>query len=270
MSAKITVVMSTRNDGQYLETALKSLLSQTFKDWELLIINDASTDNTEEIIHRLFGQDSRLFYVKNFKNLGVTINIKRLIRKANTEFIARLDGDDYWIDRRKLSQQYKIITQDETIGMIGTWAKVVDLHGKELYKVRYSLTDKSIRKRMLYENPFITSSTLFRKPKNSEVAQIKPLNKYADDYNLVLQVGITKKLMNIPIYATAYRINPAGVSQTKAHQQIQDTMRIIEQYKPYYPGYRVASLLWKLRINYPIWMKGKMPMEVKNTLKYYS
>lgn len=269
MTPKLTIIMSTYNDEKYIRQALESILMQTLTEWELIIINDNSTDKTESIILELFKNDKRLKFIKNEKQMGVTLNTIHCMELAKTELVARLDGDDYWLDDKKLERQYKMMSEDESIGILGTWAKVVNLSGKELYTIEYPLSDDVMRPNILHENFFVTSSIVFRKLPQDEVKRLSPLNKYADDFNLVLQLGIDKRFSNLNEYCTAYRINPQGISQTKAKMQIDDTLRIITQYKSSYPGYYFSYFLWTMRKHYPIWLKGKFSMAIKKNLRFY-
>ncbi len=269
MKPKLSIIMSTYNDEKYIRQALQSILDQTLQEWELIIINDKSTDSTESIIFEMFKNDKRLKYLKNSEQKGVTINIIKCMEMAKTELVARLDGDDYWLSPRKLERQYKIMVGDPSIGILGTWAKVVDPDGKTLYKIEYPIADERMRPRILRENPFVTSSIMFRKPSNYELSFFDQVNRYADDFNLVLHIGLKKKFQNLNRYYSAYRMNPAGISQSKHKLQIDDTMRTAKAFKKDYDGYRFAKLLWTLRKHYPVWLKGKLSMRIKKLMKFY-
>lgn len=269
MKPKLTIIISAYNNEQYIEKAIHSVLMQSLTKWEMFIINDASDDHTGEIIRKLIANDKRVTYIENTERMGITFNIKRLISLSRTELIARVDGDDYWLDSNKLAEQYDIMKNDTSLGMVGTWARIVDSNDKDLYTIEYPVDDDKMRSRILYENPFVTSSIVFRKPVTSDLKNILPANKHADDFNLVLEIGRKLKFNNVPKYYTAYRINPNGISQSKYTQQISDTMNIVRKYKKDYPGYIKALFLWTLRKHYPIWLKGKLSMLIKRTFKYY-
>lgn len=262
--------MSTYNDEKYIDQAINSILMQTLKDWELILINDNSTDNTEHIILSKLKDDKRLRYIKNKKRFGVTKNIIRCISLAQTKFIARLDSDDYWTHKNKLKHQYNFMQKNKGVSMLGTWAQVVDKNNKKLYKISYPTDDQKIRSKILYENSFVTSSIFFRKPLQFKSTFLDPLNKFADDFNLVLFSGLKGNFSNLSKYYTAYRINPNGISQTNSIQQIHDTIRIARLYKNNYPGYFIASVMWRLRKYYPRWLKGENSMKIKQILKYYN
>src|SRR5438034_11184861 len=101
----VSIVMATYNDSRYLKGAIDSVLKQTFRDWEFIILNDASTDETDKIISSYVEKDSRFVYINNAKNAGLTKNLNKGIDIAQGEFIARIDSDDEWVDEAKLKQQ---------------------------------------------------------------------------------------------------------------------------------------------------------------------
>src|SRR5258707_12860853 len=98
----VSIIMSTYNDAAYVREAIESVLSQSFTDWEFIIINDASTDNSDEIIKEYSNSDNRVKYFINAKNIGQTANSIIGVNLAMGKFIARIDGDDIWIDKDKL------------------------------------------------------------------------------------------------------------------------------------------------------------------------
>jgi len=268
MKAKLSIIISTYNDEKYIEKALKSVLLQKFPDWEMILINDASTDRTEQIITRLLGQDRRVKYIKNSQRKGLTKNIQTALRYSNTDLIARLDTDDYWISDRKLEEQYKLFQNDINLGVVGTWAKMVNSNEEELYTACYSDSDEKIRQKILSDNMFVNSSVMFRKPEYS-LDKILENESYVEDYNLWLEIGKYKKFFNIAKFYTAYRINPVGISQTRRLGQFKNTILLVKKYRKYYPRFSKSIILWELRKYYPAWLTGKTSMQIKKVFNYY-
>ena len=95
--------MSTYNDSGYIGKAIKSVLSQSYDNFEFIIIDDSSQDNTEEIVKGF--DDGRIIYIKNEENKGLLFNLNKGINLAQGEYIARIDSDDWWIDKEKLKKQ---------------------------------------------------------------------------------------------------------------------------------------------------------------------
>lgn len=106
MSDLVSIVMPSYNTSKYIEDSIRSVLSQTHKEWELLIVDDCSEDNTDEIIAPYL-KDTRIHYLKNEKNMGAALSRNRAIREAKGKYIAFLDSDDTWrADKLKKQIQF--------------------------------------------------------------------------------------------------------------------------------------------------------------------
>lgn len=113
----VSVIMPVYNGEQYLREAIDSVLNQSFKDYELIIINDCSTDATEDII--LSYSDNRIVYLKNTQNLGVAVSLNNGLKVASGKYIARLDADDIALETR-LEKQVEYMEKNPQIDVLGT------------------------------------------------------------------------------------------------------------------------------------------------------
>ncbi len=121
MNPKVTVLMPVYNAEKYLKTAIESILKQTFSDFELLIINDGSTDGSEEIIRSFNDKRIRLF--NNEQNLGIIKTLNKGLNLAKGEYIIRMDADDISLPDR-LELQVKYMEENPGIGISGTQARI--------------------------------------------------------------------------------------------------------------------------------------------------
>lgn len=103
MNKLVSIIMPSYNTGAYISETIDSILAQTYQDWELLIVDDCSTDNTDEVIS-CYLSDNRIHYLKNDKNRGAAISRNRALRAAKGKWIAFLDSDDLW-KSEKLEKQ---------------------------------------------------------------------------------------------------------------------------------------------------------------------
>lgn len=103
MNDMVSIIMPSYNTGRFIAESIESVLKQTYKNWELIIVDDCSTDNTDEIVKGYLG-DSRIRYLKNKKNSGAAVSRNRALREAKGKWIAFLDSDDLWMPK-KLEQQ---------------------------------------------------------------------------------------------------------------------------------------------------------------------
>ena len=127
MNGLVSIIMPSYNTGGYIKKALESVLAQTYSNWELIIVDDCSTDNTDEIVSAFF-TDARIHYIKNEKNSGAAISRNHALREAKGKWIAFLDSDDLW-HPEKLERQikfmcekgYKFTYTDYSIQLNGNW-----------------------------------------------------------------------------------------------------------------------------------------------------
>lgn len=256
--SKISVLMSVYNDAQYIRGAIESVLKQSFHNWEFIIMDDASIDDTSNIIRDYTKKDKRLKYYKFQTNKGVPTCLNRGIKLSCGDFIARIDSDDLWLDSHKLQKQINFVEDHPDCGLVGTWTKVIDENDKDLYDLKYPTDDSIIRVQMLKHNCFISSSVLIRKKIAIKVGLYGITSRPAEDYGLWLKLGTVSQLFNIPEYMTGYRINPSGISQSTYKEQIHTSLRVIKENMKFYPHYNEAFILWNLRKYYPKWLRGSL------------
>lgn len=108
MDELVSIVMPSYNTGKYIKDSVESVLAQTYRNWELLIVDDCSTDNTDDVI-KPFLNDNRIKYLKNDKNSGAAVSRNRALREAKGKWIAFLDSDDLWFPD-KLEKQIDFMT----------------------------------------------------------------------------------------------------------------------------------------------------------------
>ncbi len=244
----VSILMLTYNRADFIKEAIVSVLQQTYLHWELFIVDDGSTDNTEEIIESF--QDVRIKYIKHQTNLGLIARRKESLGYANGVYTAILDSDDLWIDVHKLEEQVQYLTEHSDVSLVGTFINLIDSTGKKIGDNQYEITDKNIRKNILLRNQFTNSSVLMR------TALIKKTSGYkdtilAEDYELFLQIGLTGTFANLPKYYTAYRIHENSFNH-KRLLMAQAVLNIVKSYKKYYPNYwlALAKCYFRILFNY--------------------
>ncbi|NLZ74794.1 glycosyltransferase [Candidatus Falkowbacteria bacterium] len=243
---KVSVIIITYNRADLLSRAINSVLFQDYQDFELLIIDDASTDNTSEIV-RAFN-DNRIKYYLNEKNLGIAKSRNKGISLAVGEYIAMLDSDDYWISRDKLTRQVVYLDTYLDVALIGTAIRCEDERATVLKEDIFETDDKNIRNKLLWKNQFAQSSVLFKKKAFSGYNDSLDIG---EDYDLWLKIGCDYKLANLPDIMTAYLIHDKSITKQKRLKTILVTDKIIRRYKNNYPRYFKARLktIFRLIIN---------------------
>jgi glycosyltransferase involved in cell wall biosynthesis len=273
MKVKISIILPTYNGVKYIKKSIESVLSQSFSNWELLVINDGSTDNTENFIKEYTNKDFRIIYFKNENNLGIQKTLNKGLKEAKGDYIARIDDDDQWINKDKLKMQIEFLDNNPNYVLIGTGAIVVDENDKELYKYLLSEDDKAIKSRILSKNCFIHSSVMFRKDialKLGGYSEDKNV-KHIEDYDLWLRLGVIGKLANLPIYAVRFTIRNDGISSNNKLEQFKKSLVLIKKYKNKYPNYFKALFIGYIKIMlYSFYKRTLFFSGFQNTiLKFY-
>lgn len=248
METKVSIIICSYNRANYISQALDSILEQSYIDFEVIIIDDASSDNTEEVVNRYLALDTRIKYFKNEKNLGIARSRNKGVILSQGEYIAMLDSDDYWLGADKLRKQIEILEADKEIGIIGTGIICIDENEKELKKDIFAADDKDIRSRILAKNQFAQSSVVFRKDAYKLAGGYQEKFTVCEDLDLWLAIGNKYKFANLVEPLTAYRIHSGGISKSKKLEIAQTTDAIIKKYKKNYPNYLRAKFKSILRI----------------------
>ena len=157
---KISIIMAVYNGEDYIELAIDSVLSQSFTDYEFIIVDDCSTDATEKII--LSYKDTRIKYLRNKVNVGQTPSLNIGLKLANGEYIARIDADDIYLPG-KLKKQFDFMEKNKDIAICGTNGLKIDENGKVIGTLKVPQKPKEILFNIYYGSPLIHVSVLMRR-----------------------------------------------------------------------------------------------------------
>ena len=233
---KVSIILPTYNGAKYIAHAIESVRQQTYTDYEFLIVNDGSTDETESIVQKYAQEDSRIHYSKNEKNLRLIRTLNRGLRLAKGDYIARLDDDDQRVDPTKLAKQVEFLDTHPEYGLVGTSIITVDEKGKEIGKVKSKETDKKIRESLLLYNQFLHPSVLIRKSVIDRIGRYDEKALHVEDYDLWLRMGKVTKMYNLPDFTTKYMIRSGSISGKKQRSQKRYTFKTVIKYAEYYPN----------------------------------
>lgn len=221
---RVNVVMSVFNDERYVGEAVDSILNQTFRDFEFIIINDGSTDRTREILSSYRDHRIHLF---DQENMGLTKSLNRGLSLARSEYIARMDGDDI-SDSTRLEKEVRFLDQNRDVGLVGTFAYRIDEQGKRISLYTYKTTNEEIRKNIWVDCPFCHSSVMFRKACIDTVGPYREKVGPTEDYDLWFRITERFDTANIPEPLHAFRIDPQGITVKKRFDQLR-YMRLVRR-----------------------------------------
>lgn len=200
------------NGAKYLGAAIDSILNQTFQDFEFIIINDGSTDDSKKIIESY--QDARIVLI-NQENQGVTKSLNNGLQIAKGELIARMDADDLAMPDR-LAKQLEFLNAHPEVALCGTRAVAIDKDEKIIRNFDYPpLSHQEIKKYFIFHNPFIHSSVMLRKSVLATVGSYDETVPRAQDYELWSRVITKFQTANLPNHLLRYRILDEGVTKSK-------------------------------------------------------
>lgn len=199
--------MCVYNAGEFLRQSIESILKQTFTDFELLIGDDGSTDNSFEIISSY--KDPRIKIFRNPENKGIVYTCNNLIRESKGEYLGRHDSDDISLPWR-FQKQMDFFEKNPKISVCGT---NVTVFGDKRQKKYYPLRDEEIRAYMIINDPFCTSSVIFKKP--ASLIFFNELLELSEDYDLFFELSKFSKMANLSAHLLKYRWHSNNISQLR-------------------------------------------------------
>ena len=211
-SPTVSVVLPVFNCEKYIGAAIESIVKQTFHDFELVIVNDGSTDNTESIVRRF--SDPRIVYLNNEKNSGLIYTLNKAIDAARGKYIARMDSDDISLPDR-LHQQCEFLEKHPEVGIVASTIINIDENNRELgaWELdRKTLSHNIIRKTMLREN-CISHPSVMGKAELFHRFPYQEQQKNVEDYDLWLRLLVNNiHFAKIANPLLLYRIHPASIT----------------------------------------------------------
>jgi glycosyltransferase involved in cell wall biosynthesis len=221
----ISVIMSVYNGQQYLNRAVDSVLSQTFNNFEFIIIDDGSS---EPILEELKRNDDPRMRIIPQTNHGLVYSLNQALKLARGNFIARMDSDDISLPDR-FEKELKVITSHEKIGVVGSFFTYIDLEDKPTISMVSPTRDIDLKLTLLHVNPFGHGSTLIRKDVFVDVGEYDDNYHAAEDYDFWRRVSKNWMLAQVPESLYWYRINPASISHAKKEHQHESRDRVVEE-----------------------------------------
>lgn len=246
----ISIILPVYNGVYHIQEAINSVISQSYANWELFVIDDGSTDNTREIVDNFSKNDKRIRHIKNETNLGIQKTLNKGLKEAQGEYIARIDDDDVWIDNAKLGKQVEFLENNKDYVLVGTGVIVVDENKKELFRYLSPQEDKDIRKRILSKNCFAHSSVMFRKDSAFKFGRYSEEEnvKHIEDYDLWLKLGTVGRFANLGTYSTIFMYRKNAISVQNRIIQAKRMYNIISKYKNIYSNFFISRIVLILRI----------------------
>ncbi|MBC5800146.1 MAG: glycosyltransferase [Candidatus Eremiobacteraeota bacterium] len=214
--------MRVHNAGRFVGAAIESVLAQSFKDFELLVIDDGSTDDSPAVITAF--TDRRIQYVQ-LDRCGLARATNIALQRARGDYIAIMDADDLAYEDR-LAKQVAVLDQEMRTVLVGSWIDVIDEHGQSRGERRYPTGDGAIRKALLRANPFAHPTLMYRRTAARDAGGYRDVLPTVEDYDFNLRLLRNGEGRNVPHKLLAYRTHAHSVKATKTKQQLRETIRL--------------------------------------------
>jgi glycosyltransferase involved in cell wall biosynthesis len=239
---KVSVVMSVYNGDRYLQEAIDSILNQTFADFEFIIINDCSTDNTWEILTDYASRDDRVVLLNNDENLGLTKSLNKGLEVARGEYIARQDADDISLPKR-FEKQVSYMDLHSSVAFVSTGVQYINGEGEQTWVYTPPIDPIELSWYLLFRNPIRHSTALWRRELVSRaVGNYDPTFVYSQDYDLWVRIAEKFPIHTLPLILLKLRWHEQSITLTK--MSVQDRLSNLvtrRQFQRYLPASNISA-----------------------------
>jgi glycosyltransferase involved in cell wall biosynthesis len=212
----ISVVLTTFQGERYLRAAMQSILDQTFRDFELIVVDDASQDRTASILREIQALDARVVVVRHDHNQGGTVALNTGLARARGKFIAIMDHDDISLPQR-LEKEISFLRAHPEYACVGSNIQIIDESGRMIQTPKLPTDPDKIAKQLPTRNPMFHPTIMFR---NDPTIRYREKIRYAMDYDLYLRwVAEAKRIANLPDVLLQYRLSSSSATLVQRAQQ---------------------------------------------------
>lgn len=266
----VSVIMCSCNHEKYLAQAINSVLNQTFKDLELLITDDYSTDNSPKIIADFQKKDSRVHAVFHLENLGISKTLNDGLELINGKYVCFLDSDDVWVEN-KLEKQLKVLEKDDS-KLLWSEAEIIDSQGQRTGKlVTEHLFSRHKKNGYLFES-LLNEMIVFRQSMMFRADYIKGIRfdaqlRYVNDHRFLVDLAVNHEFVFMPEILVKYRVHTSNVTAKNTLVWANDKILVRKYFLRQY-GKQMSSKA-KADINYKIGFYLSRLGKQEEAKKYY-
>lgn len=231
---RVTVLMSVHNGEAFVAEAVDSILRQTFRDFELLAIDDGSTDTTADILDRY--DDSRVRVLRNEENIGLTRSLNLGLAAARGEFVARQDADDL-SEPERLACQVAFLDENGDVALVGAQGRGVDDDGKffSLSGWPKSTSSLAIRWQLMFDSPFVHTAVMFRRRVVWQIlGGYNETFRASQDFELWSRMAERYNLRNLPDELIVFRARRDSVSRLYKDEDVMRVHEVLRQNRAYW------------------------------------
>jgi glycosyltransferase involved in cell wall biosynthesis len=240
---RVSVVLPVRDGMPFLREAVESLQAQTYGDFEVLISDDHSTDDTAAYLATL--RDQRIRVIRPASPVGLVEAHRFAVAATSSELVA-ITGQDDIAEPDRLAKQVALLDEDPTLSLVGCWCSMIDRGGKQVGMLRYAVTAAEIRAQIVRNTHVPLPAMLFRRAAYDAIGGFTEDCDYAFDYDLVARFARRLAVANVPEELVRVRYNPNGASVTGTRRVQRGALRVRWR-ELRAGGHSVNEYLWLLK-----------------------
>jgi glycosyltransferase involved in cell wall biosynthesis len=219
--------MSVYNGERFLREAIDGIKHQTLSDFEFIILDDDSRDNTRQILEEYAAEDHRISVIRNERNLGLTRSLNKGLKLCCGKYVARQDADDVSLPDR-LENQVEYLENHPEVGVVGSWVAIIDENGREGFIRKYPTSPAMVKWSLFFKNSLAHSSVLIRRSLLEDTAYRSEVS-YSQDYDLWARLSEKTEFANIPQVLYKSRKHDEMISVRYRDEQRQTGNRVRQQ-----------------------------------------
>jgi glycosyltransferase involved in cell wall biosynthesis len=259
----VTVIIPTHNDGAFIEEALESVLNQTFRDFDIIVVNDGSTDDTEQ---RLANYRGRIMYQYQ-ECRGPAASRNWAVRATRSPLVAFLDADDLWLPS-KLEKQVRFAQANPSFGIITTDVEWFNEYGvaNSSLKSRYDISNGFVLEQLIFQNWISTSAAMVRRECFGRAGWFdEDRGVFGEDWMMWVQIAAQYHVQFLDEVLTRRRVRPNSFEQRNAEAQFQNLFRNLEKLRSTIPQLSIRPELFREAAYRICLARGKEDLRLLNT-----
>lgn len=246
---KISVIMPVHNGLPFLKAAVESIINQSFKDFEFIIIDDASTDQSLGYLKSI--SDKRVKILKNPENVGVAQSLNSALKASEGQYIARMDADDVSLPQR-LRNQLKFMVNHPQVDICGSWVNIIDKSGKLIGSKKPVTNYQQIKEALSWSSPVIHPTFFAKRKFYEDIGGYDENFDMAEDYELLVRAKDRFKIANIPEALLNLRIWESRRSGKSMHEIDKKdlSVKLNALQKGYFGPFYLFTIIRKIAMTY--------------------
>ncbi|UFX82761.1 glycosyltransferase family 2 protein [Candidatus Absconditicoccus praedator] len=269
---KISVIMPVYNTEKYISETIESILNQTFKDFEFVIIDDYSNDGTFQILQSYANQDSRIKLIQNPENIGVVKTRNKLFSKVSPEskYIAIIDSDDI-AEPDRLQKQFDFLEENNEYSIVGSNITIIDENGQKIGQRKYPSNHEQVSKTILKKSPLAQPVVMIRKKDLEKVGYYNEEFERCQDYELWFRFfDAGYKIANIQENLLNYRVFEGQGKSKHLKLTLKNTIKVQSKYLFKIKYFDISSFFYHIALRVLMLLPNSFVLWLFKNLEYKS